>query len=271
MIDQYFISKCGSINMPGSGALYDKVPAGRIDIGRNMMGFTYDLVKPKATTDERLEYLPGSPAQVIVDDVRKFVAGRPKFAALGLGYKRGYLMHGPPGTGKTATVQMILDELIREHDAVVPHTSECSQLHIEGLRQLVGPERLIVAVIEEIDENTERDTLSLLDGTKCTNVVFLATTNYLDRLPPRIKKRPGRFDRVVDVADYPEESRRAYFGSRVEKGQVEAYVKASRNLPISAWREVLVRVMLGGITPAAAGKELRAWLKELADDDSEDE
>jgi SpoVK/Ycf46/Vps4 family AAA+-type ATPase len=111
----------------------------------------------------------------------------------------------------------------------------------------------------------------MLDGTRCTNVVFLATTNYLDRLPPRIRKRPGRFDRVVDVAEYPEESRRAYFSGRIDKGQVETFVKAARGLPISAWRELLIRVHVGGLTPAAAGKELRAWLKELADDDSEDE
>lgn len=257
--------------MPGSGSLYTEVPAGRVDIQSSMMGYQFSIAKPAKAGTERLEYLPGSPASSIVEDVRKFVAGRDKFASLGLGYKRGYLMHGPPGTGKSATVQMVVDELIKEHNAIVPNTSGCVQEHIDAIRSLVGPERLIVGVIEEIDESTGRDTLSMLDGTRCTNVVFLATTNFLDKLPARIKKRPGRFDRVVDVAEYPEESRRAYFTGRVEAKTVESYVKASRSLPISAWREMLVRVALGGLTPAAAGKKLRAWLKELADDDSEDE
>ncbi len=270
-MNQYFISSSGRINTPGSGHLHDEVPAGRIDIQSSMMGLNFSLARKGTTGNERLEYLPGSPAQVIVDDVRQFVRGREKFAALGLGYKRGYLMHGPPGTGKSAAVQMVIDELVREHNAVVPNTSNCSQEHIDALRGLVGPDRLIVGIVEEIDESCGRDVLSMLDGTRCTNVVFLATTNFLDRLPARISKRPGRFDRVVDVSAYPEESRRAYFKSRVQPKELEAYVKASNKLPISAWREVLLRVALGGLTPAAAGKELRAWLRELADDDSEDE
>jgi ATP-dependent Zn protease len=268
---QFFISNNGYINQSGSGKLHNVIPAGRVDVGFTMTGPRFVMVKDEQSGAERLEYLPGSPAQTVVDDVRQFVKARAKFASLGLGYKRGYLMHGPPGTGKSATLQMVTSELVKEHDAVVIAGSRCSQNQIDALRALLGPERLIVGLVEEVDEDIDRDTLSMLDGTLCTNVVFLATTNYLDRLPPRIRKRPGRFDRVVDVAEYPEESRRAYFSGRIDKGQVEVFVKAARGLPISAWRELLIRVHVGGLTPAAAGKELRAWLKELADDDSEDE
>ncbi len=270
-MSQFFVSNDGRINTPGSGKLHETVPAGVVQVQRSMFGPVFHLCKEQASGAERLEYLPGSPAQIVVDDVRQFVQSRAKFASLGLGYKRGYLMHGPPGTGKSAALLMITRELVREHDAVVIAGSECEQSQIDDLRNLLGPDRLIVGLVEEIDQNVDRSVLSMLDGTRCTNVVFLATTNYLDRLPPRIRKRPGRFDRVVDVAEYPEESRRAYFRGRMDGAQVETYVKASRGLPISAWRELLIRVHVGGLTPAGAGKELRAWLKELADDDSEDE
>lgn len=269
--NQVFVDRGGNISMPGSGKLYDTVPGGRVSVRMGMFGPSLQLQRPAQSGHERLEYLPGSPAQVIVDDIRQFIAGRDKFAGLGLGYKRGYLLYGPPGTGKSATTQMVLDEVIKEHSAIVIDGNCCNMGQIRALRSVLGPDRLIVGLIEEVDEYVgDPDTLSMLDGTQCTNVVFLATTNYLDNLPPRIRKRPGRFDRVVDVSEYPEESRRAYFTSRVEKKAVEGYVKAARGLPISAWREILVRVTLGGATPAAAGKELRAWLKETEDDDSDD-
>lgn len=270
-LNQVFIANSGMVNLPGSGSLHDRVPAGRYECAMTPQGPKYRMVRHVASSAERLEYLPGSPAQVVVDDIRQFVNARSKFSKLGLGYKRGYLLYGPPGTGKSATLQMVIDEVVREHDAIVAHTSACEQGHIDLLRDLVGPDRLIVGIIEEVDEHCNSHTLSMLDGTRCTNVVFLATTNYLDDLPPRIRKRPGRFDRVVDVAEYPDESRVAYFQTRVGPTELGKYVKAAKDLPISAWREILVRVNMSGLTPAAAGKELRAWLKECeGDDDSED-
>jgi SpoVK/Ycf46/Vps4 family AAA+-type ATPase len=273
-MNQLFIASHGRVNVPGSGTLHDTLPGGRYSVEFTMEGPRITFVAENPANAERLEYLPGSPAATVVDDIRQFIGAKSKFANLGLGYKRGYLMYGPPGTGKSATLQMILDEVIREHQAVVINGNECSMSQIQVLRQLAGPDRLIVGLIEEVDEfvrNQGSRALSMLDGTQCTNVVFLATTNYLEDLAPRIRKRPGRFDRVVDVSEYPDESRAAYFKSRVKPAELPVYVKAAKGLPIAAWREVLLRVTLGGVTPAAAGKELRAWLKECADDDSEDE
>lgn len=267
--NQVFVSRDGRVNVPGSGQLHTEVPAGRVAVIFDMNGPKFYMRAPAHGNAERLEYLPGSPASVIVEDIRVFMKSRNKFAELGLGYKRGYLMHGPPGTGKSATCQMVIAEVIKEHNAIVLDNADDdhAQQQIDALRSLLGPNRLILVLLEEVEESIRNPRLlSTLDGTRCTNVVFLATTNYLDKLPPRIRKRPGRFDRIVDVSEYPDDSRRAYFGGRVDKGEVEAYVKAAKGLPISAWREILVRVGMGGVTPAVAGRELREWLKECADD-----
>jgi hypothetical protein len=43
----------------------------------------------------------------LVDDVAAFLAGEAWYASMGLSYKRGYLLHGPPGTGKSSIVLAI--------------------------------------------------------------------------------------------------------------------------------------------------------------------
>ena len=40
----------------------------------------------------------------LVGDLATFLAGEAWYARMGLSYKRGYLLHGPPGTGKTSIV-----------------------------------------------------------------------------------------------------------------------------------------------------------------------
>ena len=43
----------------------------------------------------------------LVDDVAAFLAGEAWYASMGLSYKRGYLLHGPPGTGKSSIILAI--------------------------------------------------------------------------------------------------------------------------------------------------------------------
>jgi hypothetical protein len=43
----------------------------------------------------------------LVADLRAFLGGETWYASMGLAYKRGYLLHGPPGTGKSSVVLAI--------------------------------------------------------------------------------------------------------------------------------------------------------------------
>lgn len=263
----YIKSSSGKYRIVGGADGVATLPPGRYSLEASM--FEVKLAPITARGDDTLEDVPGSPADRVVADIAKFAASRSKFVAKGFAYKRGYLLHGPPGTGKTCCLRMVTERLIKEQNAVVIEGGVDVAAYSLKFLNAAEPGRLIVFAIEEFDnelEDSEQEMLKLLDGTTGTDFLVLATTNNPDKLPARVIKRPGRFDQVVSVAEYPEQSRRAYFGGRV--AQVEACVAAAEGLPISAWKEIALRTEVYGEDPAAVGTAMRQWLLEEAKSDT---
>lgn len=85
----------------------------------------------------------------IVDDVRAFMARGRWYSDRGIPYRRGYLLHGPPGSGKSSFVQALAGEL--EYNICVLNLSERG-LTDDKLNHLLAnaPERSIV-LLEDID------------------------------------------------------------------------------------------------------------------------
>jgi len=119
---------------------------------------------------------------------------------------------------------------------------------LDIIRQ-VEPKRRVLAVLEDVDEMVsydEHSLLNLFDGSaQQDGVVFLGTTNYLHKLPPRML-RTGRFDRVIEIGNPGAKGRRAYFDMKLkgkEKNEVIAkLVKATKGLNFSQMKELLVSV-----------------------------
>lgn len=148
----------------------------------------------------------------IIDDIKEFLNSGDWYFQRGIPYRRGYLFHGPPGTGKTSFIQSIAGEL--EYNICLLNLSE-KGLTDDRLNYLLSnvPARSII-LLEDVDvafskrEQTEEHGfrnnmtfsgfLNALDGVASAEdrIVFM-TTNYLDRLDPALI-RPGR----VDVLKY---------------------------------------------------------------------
>ncbi|XP_063634742.1 mitochondrial chaperone BCS1 [Cydia splendana] len=152
----------------------------------------------------------------ILEDCLDFINHPQWYTDRGIPYRRGYLLYGPPGCGKSSFIMALAGEL--EYNICVLNLSERG-LTDDRLNHLlsVAPQQSII-LLEDIDAAfvSREDTpsqkaaydglnrvtfsglLNCLDGVASTEarIVFM-TTNYLERLDPALI-RPGR----VDMKEY---------------------------------------------------------------------
>lgn len=192
----------------------ETVPAGIYDLGYSETEGVF-LALRAGMVDE-LFSMPTQDAKVVTEDLTKFWLSRDKYDQYGLVYKRGILMHGPPGSGKTSIINLIASHVINSENGIVINASNLSMLMpmMHSLRA-IEPDRKLLVIFEDFDsfiyENSTKTLLNLLDGNmQVDNVVYIATTNYLDRIEPRIKFRPSRFDRLIEVP-VPDAEAREFF------------------------------------------------------------
>ncbi|KAG9349428.1 hypothetical protein JZ751_027871 [Albula glossodonta] len=156
-------------------------------------------------------------AERIVDDVKEFISHPKWYLDRGIPYRRGYLLYGPPGCGKSSFITALAGEL--GYSICLMSLSDRS-LSDDRLNHLlsVAPQQSII-LLEDVDaafvsrellptENplayqgmgrlTFSGLLNALDGVASSEarIVFM-TTNFIDRLDPALI-RPGR----VDVKQY---------------------------------------------------------------------
>ncbi|KAJ3796397.1 mitochondrial chaperone BCS1 [Lentinula aff. detonsa] len=164
-------------------------------------------------------------AATIENDLQSFLNRRQWYVDRGIPYRRGYLLHGPPGSGKSSYIQALAGSL--NYNLCLLNLSERG-LGDDKLTYLLStvPERSFV-LIEDVDAafnkrvQTSEDGyqssitfsgfLNALDGVASgeERIVFL-TTNHIERLDPALI-RPGRVDFTQYVGDATPNQARTLF------------------------------------------------------------
>lgn len=183
------------------------------------------VVKKDLKLDEIFE-LPSPDIEDVIKGAATFFKSRERYKKNGFTHKRGYLLYGAPGNGKSSIINLICASNIKERNGVCFTITTYSELDrykrfIQTVYRYIEPETPIITIIEDIDgicESSAAETLliNVLDGIEQTdNILYVATTNFPEKLSQRLVNRPNRFDRKVEIKPPTENSRVFYLKEKL--------------------------------------------------------
>lgn len=170
----------------------------------------------------------------IVQDFQSFFASQETYARYGVPWKRGVLMYGDPGNGKTHTLKALVNSTkanalyIRNFGSQYT-TEEDSIAEIFSRARESTPCLLIFEDLDSLITNKNRSYfLNELDGFASNSGIFVvATTNHPERLDSAIVNRPSRFDRKYHFSLPTLPLRRKYL--EMWQGNVQAELKLTED------------------------------------------
>lgn len=184
-------------------------------------------------------------ADAVMHVARRFFASADKYKAAGFAHKAGVLLYGPPGSGKTTIARKVVSDCTAE-GAIALVSGDIREI-VWGVDVVteMEPGRPVVVILEDIDNFGDSSRiLSLLDGEDSrSGVLVVATTNYIDRIPPRLL-RTGRFDTKIKIDFPPINVRIAYLRAKYPACDAATLAERIGPCPISDLRALCLEVLI---------------------------
>lgn len=238
----------GSRTFKAVSVTHDKLPSGCYSITVDRTDDQPIYMGKIIRSDNILSFKDGF-VESLLSEVNEFWGKQNVFKQNGFLHRRGYLLYGGAGSGKSSIVQQIAADVIRRDGLVfVCQNPEFFSKGLSVLRK-VEPERPVVCIFEDIDaiihKYGDTEILQLLDGDNQINrVINIATTNYPELLDKRIVSRPRRFDRILKILNPSDNIRTQYLKKKLPKGQnLKEWIKKTEGLSFAALTESLISVL----------------------------
>lgn len=235
-----------------------KIPAGYYSLARNPTYGIY-IVKETYINDDYIK-LPIQEFEEIIRDIDKFWKLISQFKKYGFVHKRGILLHGKQGNGKSFLISALIDSLISNYDGVIFSISSGYDLELfsnffNSSFRRIEPNRPVIVTIEDIDgllDNSDKETnlINILDGIKHTsNIVYIATTNHIEKLEERITNRPSRFDRRYHIKEPNKNVRKVFIENKLHKDDLskinlDEWVEKTEGYNLAHIKELIISVII---------------------------
>lgn len=192
--------------------------------------------------------------------------------AAGRHLKRGILMHGKPGTGKTLSAMYLAAQMPGRTVLVLSGRGIGSIALACALARLLEPATIVLEDVDLI--GTERsgqdvganallfELLNHMDGLgEDADILFVLTTNRPEFLEPALAARPGRVDLAIEVPLPDESCRERLFelygrGLKLELADLAVWVKRTKGVSAAFIRELLRKAAVLAADDAPTGGAL---------------
>lgn len=204
-------------------------------------------------TDE-LFILPNNHVEELIVEMDLFWNKASLYKAEKLKHKRGIMLKGPGGTGKTSIMDILATKLVERGGLVfiIRNSNELmwyvSFMH-DNLR-IAEPDREVIVLVEDIDKYMDGNGIesmvqNWLEGSESVDhQIVIATTNYFDSLNDLLL-RPSRFDLHISVDKPNKDVRKAYL---VHKGmdakEAEEWASSTDEFSFAELKELYISVRL---------------------------
>lgn len=182
------------------------------------VGFDLMFEPDPEVTDDKI-ILDENVRRVVERTVIDFHTRREELMQYGLPGRRGILFYGPPGTGKTYTCKYIAHKLDTATTIIATGHDLVQIRAVCDLAKMFQPSLVILEDVDlmfsERDLNPHTpilgDLLDELDGFQANDqIIFVLTTNAIERVEGAIKNRPGRISQCIYLGPPNSQLRREY-------------------------------------------------------------
>jgi hypothetical protein len=179
-----------------------------------------DLRTVRSRMSERSwkDIVPHEQARAELDFIAASIRNRDMLKAEGLSIRRGLLLSGPPGDGKSSAIECFVNEIAGEASILIVEAVE----HIRAVYHLAQALAPSVVILEDLDlmtrsrqnpysysaskDDVTGELLQVLSGGSAyADIVTIATTNHPEAIDEALAKRAGRFDAHIRMG-YPSDT-----------------------------------------------------------------
>jgi AAA+ superfamily predicted ATPase len=165
------------------------------------------------------DVVPHDGVRAELDFIAASIRNREMLKAEGLSIKRGLLLSGPPGDGKSTAIECFVNDIAGEASIIIVEAVE----HIRAVYHLAQTLAPTVVILEDLDLMTKsrqnpysyaaisKDDVTgellqvLSGGSAYDDIVTIATTNHPEAIDEALAKRAGRFDAHIRMG-YPSDA-----------------------------------------------------------------
>lgn len=149
----------------------------------------------------------------------------------GITHRRGIILYGEPGSGKTSLVRSSLPYILSFNPIVLTDPEPGAM--VDGIIPAIrddDPDRPVVVIWDDFERimRAKYALIQFMDGIRSPDhVLVICTTNNIDAIPTQLRNRPSRFGMIMEIPRLNFESRLTYV--------IDKYPRIAWNIDDARW------------------------------------